>query len=175
MLVMVHIRRWAKAIRLPLLLAFLSAYFAFHLVNGDRGIRAWVQITNDLERAEQSLERIAAERARLEHRVGLLDPESLHPDMIDEQARRLLNFGHPDDKVIITGCVDSTSNFVEHPELVSDRICRYAEVVGRERVMAGTDCGFGTLVGHVNVEAHVAWAKLESLVHGAELASRRLW
>ena len=81
----------------------------------------------------------------------------------------------PDDKVIITGCVDSTSNFVEHPELVSDRICRYAEVVGRERVMAGTDCGFGTLVGHVNVEAHVAWAKLESLVHGAELASRRLW
>ena len=101
MLVMPYIRRWTKAIRLPLLLAFLSAYFAFHLVNGDRGIRAWVQITNDLGRAEQTLDRVAAERARMEHRVGLLDPESLDPDMIDEQARRLLNFGHPDDKVII--------------------------------------------------------------------------
>ena len=101
MSVMLYLRRWAKQIRLPLLLSFVLAYFAFHLVNGDRGIRAWVQIGNDLERAEARLQVVAAEREELEHRVGLLDPKSLDPDMIDEQARRLLNYGHPDDRVII--------------------------------------------------------------------------
>ena len=101
MLVMPHIRRWAKQVRLPLLLGFVLAYFAFHLVNGDRGITAWVQIRNDLAQAEARLAAVAAERARLEHRVKLLSPESLDPDMIDEQARRLLNYGHKDDRVII--------------------------------------------------------------------------
>jgi 5-methyltetrahydropteroyltriglutamate--homocysteine methyltransferase len=81
----------------------------------------------------------------------------------------------PDEKVIITGCLDTTTNFVEHPELVADRIVRYAEVVGRERVIAGTDCGFGTMIGMDGVETRVAWAKLASLVEGAALASRELW
>ena len=81
----------------------------------------------------------------------------------------------PDDKVIVTGCLDTTTHFVEHPELVADRIIRYAEVVGRERVLAGADCGFGTMVGLEGVEANVAWAKLRSLTEGAELASAALW
>lgn len=81
----------------------------------------------------------------------------------------------PDDKLIVTGCLDTTTNFVEHPELVAERIVRYAEVVGRERVIAGADCGFGTMVGLEGVEAEVAWAKLRSLVEGAELATAQLY
>jgi 5-methyltetrahydropteroyltriglutamate--homocysteine methyltransferase len=81
----------------------------------------------------------------------------------------------PDDKVIVTGCLDTTTNFVEHPELVADRIMRYASLVGRERVIAGVDCGFGTMIGLDGVESNVAWAKLRSLVEGADLASRALW
>jgi 5-methyltetrahydropteroyltriglutamate--homocysteine methyltransferase len=81
----------------------------------------------------------------------------------------------PDDKVIVTGCLDTTTNFVEHPELVADRIVRYASVVGRERVIAGVDCGFGTMIGLDGVESNVAWAKLRSLVEGADLASQALW
>ena len=81
----------------------------------------------------------------------------------------------PADKLIVTGCLDTTTNFVEHPELVADRILRYAEVIGRERVLAGADCGFGTMVGLDGVEANVAWAKLRALVEGAEIASRALW
>ena len=81
----------------------------------------------------------------------------------------------PDDKVIIPGVLDSTTNFIEHPELVAERIVRYAEVVGRERVIAGTDCGFGTSAWGRKVDAKIAWAKLESLVKGASLASAELW
>ncbi|HPG25039.1 MAG: cobalamin-independent methionine synthase II family protein [Spirochaetaceae bacterium] len=81
----------------------------------------------------------------------------------------------PKDKLIVTGCLDTTTNFVEHPELVADRIVRYAEVVGRERVIAGVDCGFGTMVGLEGVEPSVAWAKLRALVEGAEIASRVLF
>ena len=81
----------------------------------------------------------------------------------------------PDDKQIVTGCLDSTTNFVEHPELVAERIIRYAEVIGRERVIAGADCGFATMLGLEGVEANVAWAKLGSLVAGAQLATQVLW
>jgi 5-methyltetrahydropteroyltriglutamate--homocysteine methyltransferase len=81
----------------------------------------------------------------------------------------------PNDKVVVTGCLDTTTHFVEHPELVADRILRLAEVVGRERVIAGADCGFGTMISLDGVEPNVAWAKLRSLVEGAELASRQLW
>src|SRR5215475_6735913 len=81
----------------------------------------------------------------------------------------------PDDKVIIPGVLDSTTNFVEHPELVAERIVRYAEVVGRERVIASTDCGFGTSAWGRKVDGKIAWAKLQSLVEGARLASRELW
>jgi 5-methyltetrahydropteroyltriglutamate--homocysteine methyltransferase len=81
----------------------------------------------------------------------------------------------PDDKVLIPGVIDSVSNFVEHPELVAQRICQLAGIVGRERVMAGTDCGFGTFAGYGAVHPEIAYAKLRSLADGATIASKRLW
>jgi 5-methyltetrahydropteroyltriglutamate--homocysteine methyltransferase len=82
----------------------------------------------------------------------------------------------PDDRLIIPGVLDSTTNFIEHPELVAQRLVRYAEVVGRERVLAGSDCGFATFArSTLQVEPEIAWAKLRSMVEGARLASRQLW
>ena len=81
----------------------------------------------------------------------------------------------PPDKVIIPGILDSTTNFIEHPELVAERIGRYARLVGRENVIAGTDCGFGTWVGQAAVDPDIVWAKLASLAEGARLASGELW
>jgi 5-methyltetrahydropteroyltriglutamate--homocysteine methyltransferase len=82
----------------------------------------------------------------------------------------------PDDKVLIPGVLDSTTNFIEHPELVAQRLVRYAEVVGRERVMAGSDCGFGTFArANPQVEPEIVWAKLAAMAEGARLASARLW
>jgi 5-methyltetrahydropteroyltriglutamate--homocysteine methyltransferase len=81
----------------------------------------------------------------------------------------------PDDKILIPGCITSTSNYVEHPELVAQHICQFADIVGRERVIAGTDCGFGTFAGLGRVDPGIAYKKLRSLVEGAERASRRLW
>jgi 5-methyltetrahydropteroyltriglutamate--homocysteine methyltransferase len=81
----------------------------------------------------------------------------------------------PADKVIIPGVLDSTTNFIEHPDLVAERIGRYARLVGRENVIAGTDCGFGTWVGQAAVDPDIAWAKLASLAEGARLASREFW
>ena len=81
----------------------------------------------------------------------------------------------PTDKVIIPGVLDSTTNFIEHPELVAERIGRYAQLVGRENVIAGTDCGFGTWVGQAAVDPDIVWAKLGALAEGARLASRQLW
>ena len=81
----------------------------------------------------------------------------------------------PDDKILIPGVIDSTSNFIEHPKLVAQRICRYADVVGRERLIAGADCGFATFAGYPAVHPSIAWAKLGALVEGAVLASAELW
>jgi len=81
----------------------------------------------------------------------------------------------PEGKVIIPGVIDSTSNFVEHPELVADRIVQHAQVVGRENIIAGVDCGFGTFAGRVQVDSKIVWMKLQSLSEGAKLASRQLW
>ena len=81
----------------------------------------------------------------------------------------------PADKLIIPGVLDSTTNFIEHPELVAERIGRYARLVGRENVIAGTDCGFGTWVGQAAVDPDIVWAKLASLAEGARLASGELW
>jgi 5-methyltetrahydropteroyltriglutamate--homocysteine methyltransferase len=81
----------------------------------------------------------------------------------------------PPGKIIIPGVIDSTSNFVEHPELVADRIMNYARVVGRENVIAGVDCGFGTFAGRVQVDSKIVWMKLAALAEGARLASRQLW
>ncbi len=81
----------------------------------------------------------------------------------------------PDDKILIPGLIDSNTNYIEHPELVAQRLLRFAHLVGRERVIAGTDCGFGTFAGFTLVAPSIAWAKLESLVEGARLASQELW
>jgi 5-methyltetrahydropteroyltriglutamate--homocysteine methyltransferase len=81
----------------------------------------------------------------------------------------------PDNKVLIPGVIDSTCNYIEHPELVSQRIMRFAELVGRERVMAGTDCGFGTFAGFGKVHPTICWQKMRSLAEGARLASKKLW
>jgi 5-methyltetrahydropteroyltriglutamate--homocysteine methyltransferase len=80
----------------------------------------------------------------------------------------------PDDYVLIPGCLDSTTNFVEHPELVAERIARFAGIVGADRVIAGTDCGFSTFAGFGAVDPEIAWTKLGALVEGAALASRRI-
>jgi 5-methyltetrahydropteroyltriglutamate--homocysteine methyltransferase len=81
----------------------------------------------------------------------------------------------PPGKVLIPGVIDTTTNFVEHPEVVADRLIRYAGVVGRENVVAGIDCGFQVNAGDTQVDARVSWAKLQSLVEGAKLASTELW
>lgn len=81
----------------------------------------------------------------------------------------------PEDKLLIPGVLDSCSNYVEHPELVAQRIERYAAIVGRERVLAGTDCGFGTFAGYAKVDGAIAWKKLRALAEGAAIASARLW
>jgi 5-methyltetrahydropteroyltriglutamate--homocysteine methyltransferase len=81
----------------------------------------------------------------------------------------------PDGKIIIPGVLDTTTNFIEHPELIAERIVRYAGAVGKENVMVGSDCGFGTSAWGRRVESRIAWAKLESMVEGARLASQELW
>ena len=81
----------------------------------------------------------------------------------------------PDGKILIPGVIESKSNFIEHPELVAQRIARYAKLVGRENVMAGSDCGFGTWVGQAAVDPDVVWAKMAAMAEGARIASREFW
>jgi 5-methyltetrahydropteroyltriglutamate--homocysteine methyltransferase len=81
----------------------------------------------------------------------------------------------PAGKVLIPGVIESKSNFIEHPDLIAQRLGRYAKLVGRENVMAGSDCGFGTWVGQAAVDPDVVWAKMAAMVEGARIASRRFW
>jgi 5-methyltetrahydropteroyltriglutamate--homocysteine methyltransferase len=81
----------------------------------------------------------------------------------------------PEGKLLIPGVLESKTNFIEHPELVAQRIGRYARLVGRENVIAGTDCGYGTWVGQAAVDPDVVWAKLAALAEGARIASREFW
>jgi 5-methyltetrahydropteroyltriglutamate--homocysteine methyltransferase len=81
----------------------------------------------------------------------------------------------PEGKVLIPGVIESKSNFIEHPELIAQRIGRYASLVGRENVIAGSDCGFGTWVGQAAVDPDVVWAKLAAMAEGARLASKKFW
>jgi 5-methyltetrahydropteroyltriglutamate--homocysteine methyltransferase len=81
----------------------------------------------------------------------------------------------PEDKVLVPGVIDSTTNFVEHPRLVAQRIIRFADIVGRERVIAGTDCGFSTFAGFGAVDEDIVYAKLQAMADGAALASDQLW
>jgi 5-methyltetrahydropteroyltriglutamate--homocysteine methyltransferase len=94
----------------------------------------------------------------------------------DHEWEDLKTIKIPDDKILIPGVIDSTTNFVEHPRLVAQRIERYAEVIGRERLIAGVDCGFGTAVStQPTVVDSIVWAKLRALSEGAAMASKKLW
>jgi len=81
----------------------------------------------------------------------------------------------PEGKLLIPGVIESKSNFIEHPELIAQRIGRYAKLVGRENVMAGSDCGFGTWVGQAAVDPDVVWAKMAAMAEGARIASKEFW
>ncbi len=106
--------------------------------------------------------------------VGALLFESANPRHAHEWAvfaeTRL-----PEDLVLVPGVIDSTTNFIEHPKLVAERIERFAGIVGRERVIAGSDCGFSTFAGFGAVDEDIVYAKLRSLAEGAAIASERLW
>jgi 5-methyltetrahydropteroyltriglutamate--homocysteine methyltransferase len=81
----------------------------------------------------------------------------------------------PADKILAPGMIDTCSNYVEHPELIAQRIERFANIVGVERVIASTDCGFGTFAGYGKIDPAVTWAKLKSLREGADIAASRLF
>jgi 5-methyltetrahydropteroyltriglutamate--homocysteine methyltransferase len=81
----------------------------------------------------------------------------------------------PEGKVIMPGVIDSTSNIIEHPDLVAERIVRHARILGRENVIAGVDCGLDTIAGVHQVDPDIAWAKLASLGEGARRATQQLW
>src|SRR6202048_5036836 len=97
-------------------------------------------------------------------------------DIIDiVLAGKPMAVSFPAGKVIVPGVIDSTVNTVEHPEVAADRILNFANVVGRENVIAGVDCGFGTFAGRVQVDSKIVWLKLQSLAEGARRASAQLW
>ena len=110
----------------------------------------------------------------LEASVGALLFEASNPRHAHEWEV-MASMDLPDDLILIPGTIDSTTNFVEHPRLVAQRILRYADIVGRERVLAGTDCGFSTFAGFGAVDEDIVYAKLGSLVDGAATASDALW
>ena len=106
--------------------------------------------------------------------MGVLSFEAANPRHAHEW--RVFKDAHlPDDLVLMPGVLDSTTNFVEHPLLVMQRICTFASIVGRERVLAGSDCGFASFAGFGAVDPDIAFAKLAALSEGAALASEELW
>ena len=102
MIVLREMRRRARVLVLPVFGLALIGYFAYHLVEGDRGLRAWVRVTQQLGVAQQNLAAVAAERAALEHRVSHLRSDHVDPDLLDAQVRRTLDLVRPDEIVIIT-------------------------------------------------------------------------
>src|SRR5215469_4941244 len=97
------------------------------------------------------------------------NPRHAHEWTVFEQVKL------PEGKIIIPGVIESKSNFIEHPELIAQRIARYANLVGRDNVIAGSDCGFGTWVGQAAVDPDVVWAKLSAMAEGARLATKQFW
>jgi 5-methyltetrahydropteroyltriglutamate--homocysteine methyltransferase len=106
----------------------------------------------------------------LQARVGGLSFEAANPRHAHEW-KVFKNAALPDDLVLIPGVIDSCTNYVEHPDLVAERLEHFADIVGAERVIASTDCGFGTSVGPRDVPPSIAWAKLQTMVAGARIAS----
>jgi 5-methyltetrahydropteroyltriglutamate--homocysteine methyltransferase len=110
----------------------------------------------------------------LKIRCGALSLEAANPRH-EHEWNVFEHVPPPTGKILIPGLIDSCSNYIEHPEVVAQRIVRFARVVGRENVIAGTDCGFDTFAGSSAIAPSIAWAKLQSLVEGAHLASSALW
>jgi 5-methyltetrahydropteroyltriglutamate--homocysteine methyltransferase len=110
----------------------------------------------------------------LKANVGVIYPEGGNPRH-EHEWRVFEEIKLPDEMDVILGVIDTKSNFVEHPQVVADRLVRLANVIGKERVLAGTDCGFDTFIRFSLVDPGVAWLKLKSLVEGAALASAELW
>jgi cell division protein FtsB len=102
MIVLREIRRRGKVLIGPLLGMALTGYFAYHLVEGDRGLRAWVRLTQELRLAKENLSAVSAERAELEHRVSHMRGDHVDPDLLDSQVRKTLDLARPDEVVIIT-------------------------------------------------------------------------
>lgn len=123
--------------------------------------------THDVELAD-IVDLVLAVRAGA-YSVEASNPRHAHEWQVWEDTKL------PDGKLLIPGVIDSATNFVEHPELVAQRIEQYARLVGRENVIAGTDCGFGTSAGRLRVHPSIVWAKFEALAQGAAIASKRLW
>jgi cell division protein FtsB len=109
MIVLREMRRRAKALVGPVLGMALTGYFAYHLVEGDRGLRAWVRLTQQLHAATDDLAAVSAERAELEHRVSQMRPDHVDPDLLDTQVRRTLDVAAPDEIVIMTPSSPSPS------------------------------------------------------------------
>jgi len=110
----------------------------------------------------------------LQANVGAILFESSNPRHAHEWET-FANADLPDDLILVPGVIDSTTNFVEHPKLVAERICRFADIVGRDRVIAGSDCGFSTFAGFGAVDEDIVYAKLGSMAEGAAIASEKLW
>src|SRR5687768_17399739 len=100
MAILQELGRRAPGILPPVLGALAFSYFAYHAVEGDRGLRSWMKLRQEIAAARTSEAELSAERAMLEHRVTLLRPESLDRDMLEERARAVLNLAHPDERVI---------------------------------------------------------------------------
>lgn len=110
----------------------------------------------------------------LKANVGALLFESSNPRHAHEW-QTFADAKLPEDLILVPGVIDSTTNFVEHPKLVAERIERFANIVGRERVIAGSDCGFSTFAGFGAVDQDIVYAKLASMADGAAIASEKLW
>ena len=119
----------------------------------------------DLDRILPTVLKVRAQALSFE----AANPRHAHEWAVFEEAKL------PDDKVLMPGLLDSCTNYIEHPKLVAERLCRFAGIVGRERVLAGTDCGFSTFAGVGRVDTDVVYAKLKSLAEGAAIATDRLW
>jgi len=102
MVVLREIRRRGKVLVGPLLAIALTGYFAYHLVEGDRGLRAWIRLTQELRLDKEHLAAVSAERAELEHRVSHMRPDHVDPDLLDAQVRKTLDLVRPDEIVIMT-------------------------------------------------------------------------
>lgn len=101
MILLHEIRKRARHVAGPVLAISLFGYFAYHSVQGDRGLIAWLQLGQQVEIAQAVLEKVSRERSALEHRARLLRPDNLDPDMLDERARQVLSLSHPDEMVIL--------------------------------------------------------------------------